>query len=150
MSARVYCLVMLVLSFAVAGCTEATNSPASISVESATPAVFNSTGAPTVEFSLPDMMCEDGCAMTVKDVLSKQSGAKDVVVDFDGKTATVAIEEGQFDADQAIAALVDKGFDNSKLKTEPPETPVTEAVHIEATPTPSNAESHPDSTGTNG
>jgi hypothetical protein len=39
-----------------------------------------------------------------------------VVVDFDTKTATVAIEDGAFDPQQAIAALVDHGFGQSQLK----------------------------------
>jgi copper chaperone CopZ len=79
---------------------------------------FNVLGSPTVEFSLPDMMCEDGCAMAVEDILARQPGAKEVQVDFEGKTATVAFEEGAFDAQQALAALVDKGFDHSSLKNE--------------------------------
>jgi copper chaperone CopZ len=79
---------------------------------------FNAAGAPTVEFSLPDMMCEDGCAMAVEDILARQPGAKEVQVDFEGKKATVAFEEGAFDAQQALAALVDKGFDHSSLKNE--------------------------------
>jgi copper chaperone CopZ len=82
----------------------------------ATEAEFNPTGAPTVEFTVPDMMCEEGCAAAVKEILSKQRGAKDVRVDFEAKTATVAIEEGKFDSQLAIAELVDKGFDKSQLK----------------------------------
>ena len=116
MSKRFYCFTMLVLSFAVSGCTDATNSPASISAESATPVVFNTAGAPTVEFSVPDMMCEESCAVQTKEILSEQPGAKEVIVNFDSKTATVAIEEGKFDAEAAIAALVDHGFDHSQLK----------------------------------
>jgi copper chaperone CopZ len=79
-------------------------------------AAFNNVGAPTVEFTLPDMMCEDGCALAVEEILERQPGAKEVQVDFEGKTAVVAIEEGAFDAEQALAALVDKGFDHSALK----------------------------------
>jgi len=63
------------------------------------------------------MMCPESCAVKVKEILSEQPGAKEVVVDFDSKTATVAIEEGKFDADAAIAALVDHGFDHSTLKS---------------------------------
>jgi hypothetical protein len=39
-----------------------------------------------------------------------------VIVDFDSKTATVAVEEGKFDSKQAIAALVDHGFEHAALK----------------------------------
>jgi copper chaperone CopZ len=78
-------------------------------------AEFNPTGAPTVEFTVPDMMCEEGCAWTVKDILSKQPGAKDVRVEFEARTATVAFEEGKFNSELAIAELVDKGFTNSQV-----------------------------------
>lgn len=63
------------------------------------------------------MMCEQSCAKKVKEILSGQPGAKEVVVDFDSKTAKVAVEkDGKFDANAAIAALVDHGFKNSALK----------------------------------
>lgn len=79
---------------------------------------IDGSGSTIVRISVPDMMCEEGCAATVKGILSKQPGAKDVVVDFDAKLATVAVEEGTFDAQQALAALIDKGFDHSKLAAE--------------------------------
>jgi copper chaperone CopZ len=116
MSSRFDCLAMLVL-LAISGCTEATNSPADISAAAATPAVFNMAGAPTVEFSVPDMMCPEGCGAKTKEILSEQPGAKEVVINFEAKTATVAVDDGEFDADAAIAALVDHGFANSALKT---------------------------------
>lgn len=82
------------------------------------PAAFNASGAPTVEFSAPDMMCEQSCAKKVKEILSGQPGAKEVVVDFDSKTAKVAVEkDSKFDANAAIAALVDHGFKNSAIKS---------------------------------
>jgi copper chaperone CopZ len=91
-----------------------------------TPTTFNVPGAPTVEFSVPDMSCPEGCGVKTKEILAKQPGAKEVVVDFDSKTATVAIEEGKFDTEAAIAALVDHGFDHSTLKGK--DSPKTEAV----------------------
>jgi copper chaperone CopZ len=103
---------LTLLSLVVAGCSDETER---VTVESSTPAAFNAAQSPTVAFALPDMMCEDGCAQAVEDILERQPGAKDVQVDFEGKTATVAIEDGVFDSQQALAALVDKGFDNSKL-----------------------------------
>jgi copper chaperone CopZ len=81
-------------------------------------ASFNPDDAPTVEFSVPDMMCPEGCGVAVEGILSKQPGVKGVVIDFEGKTAKVAIEEGTFDEEKALAALIDKQFLNSKLKTE--------------------------------
>ena len=133
MTSKLYCAVLLTLSFALAGCADTSNVAGGISVKSTTSAAFNSSGAPTIEFSLPDMMCEDGCAATVKDILSRQPGAKDVVVDFAAKTATVAIDERAFAADQAIADLVDKGFDHSALAGDATtsEPPATEAPVVQ-------------------
>ena len=64
------------------------------------------------------MMCPTSCVAKTREILSQQPGAKDVFVDFETKTATVAVEAGTFDAAQAIAALVDHGFDHSTLKSE--------------------------------
>jgi copper chaperone CopZ len=109
---------VLLFGFAVLGCSEATNPPFRASSQPAAIAVFNAAGAPIVEFSVPDMMCEEGCATTVRDILSHHPGVKDVRVDFEAKKATVAIEEDDFDPQQAIAALIDKGFDHSILVTD--------------------------------
>jgi copper chaperone CopZ len=106
-------LAILVL---LVGCSQSTSTSSS-PAESATAVAFNVAGAPTVEFSVPDMMCAESCAVKVKEILSEQPGAKEVVVDFDSKTATVAIEKGKFDPQAAIAALVDHAFDHSTLKS---------------------------------
>lgn len=68
-------------------------------------------------FDVPDMMCEFSCVPTVRDALAKQPGVKDVAVDLETKTATVAVDEDQFDAEAAIAALVDLQYKNTKLAT---------------------------------
>ena len=80
-------------------------------------AAFNAEGAPTVAFSVPDMMCEDSCVPTVEKTLAEQPGVKDVQVDLESKTATVAVDEGEFDAEKAVAALVDRQFTETKLIT---------------------------------
>jgi copper chaperone CopZ len=100
-----------------------------VSGKTVTPAVFNVGGAPTVEFSMPDMMCPEGCGEKTKEILSEQPGAKEVVIDFESKTATVAVEEDAFDAEAAIAALVDHGFEHSTLKSDaaPATTPTSPA-----------------------
>jgi copper chaperone CopZ len=87
----------------------------------ATPVVFNAEGAPTVEFSVPDMMCEDSCVPTVRETLAKQPGVKDVKVELATKTATVAVDKDAFDADAAVAALVDLQFTQTKLASPPAE-----------------------------
>src|SRR3954469_22364287 len=97
------------------GCSQSGQQTGDIS-KSTTPVSFNTAGAPTVEFSVPDMMCPEGCGAKVKEILSEQPGAKDVLVDFPAKTAKVAVDKDKFDAKQAVAALVDHQFKNSTLK----------------------------------
>ena len=112
-----YAVAVLVAALAV-GCQQQPASMPKAASDAVTPTAFNVAGAPTVEFSAPDMMCPEGCGTKVKEILSEQPGAKEVVVDFDSKTATVAIDQdGKFDANAAVAALVDHGFKNSALKS---------------------------------
>lgn len=85
------------------------------SASDATSATFNSIGAQVVEFSVPDMMCAEGCGEKTKSILLEQPGAKEVLVDFESKTVSVATAD-TFDVDAAIAALVDHGFDHSTVK----------------------------------
>jgi len=109
--------IALVLALTViSGCGEQEREVGSTATETVTATAFNTSGAPTIEFSVPDMMCPEGCGEKTKEILAEQPGAKDVLVDFDAKTATVAIEDDKFDAQQALAALVDHGFDHSTLK----------------------------------
>jgi len=111
------------------GCTEHSGRAPAV-VEKATPAVFNAAGLPTVEFNAPDMMCPDGCGEKVKEILSGQPGAKEVVVDFEAKKAKVAIDDSdKFDKQAAVAALVDHGFANSSVVgDEPAADPKPEAT----------------------
>jgi copper chaperone CopZ len=126
------CLGLVLL----AGCSEqAANTPA-VDATAIAPASFNKAGAPTVEFSVPDMMCPEGCGAKVKEILSAQLGAKDVLVDFPGKTAKVAVDKDKFDAKQAVAALVDHQFKNSALKdasasTAAPSSPAADAKSVQ-------------------
>jgi copper chaperone CopZ len=78
-------------------------------------AAFNVAGAPTVEFEVPAMMCEESCAKKVRELLADQAGVKDVVVDFPAKKATVAVDADKFDAQAAKDVLLDYGFDGSKV-----------------------------------
>jgi copper chaperone CopZ len=82
------------------------------------PVAFNTAGAPTVQFSVPDMVCES-CSAAVHETLAKQPGAKEVVVDLEEKVATVAIDKVSFDEEAAVAALLDKQFPNAKLLAAP-------------------------------
>ena len=119
MSARVYLSASFVFSFALIGCSKTPNTANDFAVQSATPVVFNTAGAPTVEFNAPDMMCPEGCGEKVKEILSEQPGAKEVLIDFDAKVAKVAVaDDSKFDKDAAVAALVDHGFKNSTVKSE--------------------------------
>lgn len=115
MSFRAFC-VLLVSSML--GCAQEGSNVSTPDRVVAIPVAFNAAGAPTVEFNAPDMMCPEGCGEKVKEILSKQPGAKEVVVDFDSKTATVAVEmDRDFDDAAALAALVDHGFKNSSIKS---------------------------------
>ena len=118
------------------GCSEQEAKTPPVDAAAITPASFNKAGAPTVEFSVPDMMCPEGCGAKVKEILSEQPGAKDVLVDFPAKTAKVAVDKDKFDAKQAVAALVDHQFKNSTLKnaTTPalaPSTPAADAKSVQ-------------------
>ena len=86
-----------------------------------TQTAFNADGAPTVEFSVPDMVCEFSCVPTVRETLAKQPGVKDVKVELATHRATVAVDKKKFDPNAAVAALVDLQFTNTKLANEPSE-----------------------------
>jgi copper chaperone CopZ len=125
-SAFIYRVAVLGLFIAFVTGVSASYQKAFVGQESTTPVSFNAAGAPTIELSVPDMMCEDGCAWAVQDILSKQPGTKDVHVDFNAKIVTVAIDEGQFDSQSALAELIDKGFMNSKLNALKNDVPGTQ------------------------
>lgn len=126
------CLALFTLAV---GCSQQPATSTAAAPESVTVVAFNVDGAPTVAFDVPDMMCPQSCAVKVHEILSEQPGVKDAVVDFDARMATVAIEPGKFDADAAIAALVDHGFDHSKLKSANADAPAPE-VNTAAEPAP--------------
>lgn len=111
------------ISLVLVGCSPSEQEQADFATESTTAVAFNIEGAPTVQFDVPDMMCEESCAAKVHELLGKQPGVKEVVVDFPARTATVAIEEGEFDADAAVAVLVDYGFDHSQKKSAATDSP---------------------------
>lgn len=107
--------LMTVLFFTV-GCAQSSNDPSSDVSTSATSVAFNPSGAPTIEFTVPDMMCPEGCGEKVKEILAKQPGTKDVLVEFEAKTVKVAIDKDKFDANKAVAALHDHQFGQAALK----------------------------------
>src|SRR4051812_19398274 len=100
----------------VVGCSQKSGEPSVSTSTAVTPVAFNSGGAPTVQFTVPDMMCPEGCGAKVKEILSEQPGAKDVLVEFESKSVTVAVDKDKFDPKQAIAALKDHQFSHAALK----------------------------------
>src|SRR5262245_5837027 len=111
--------IICVAAVALVGCSRQVERIPATTSNSVSATAFNLANAPTVQFSAPDMMCPEGCGEKVKEILSEQPGAKEVIVDFDSKTATVATEaDGKFDATAAVAALVDHGFKNSSVKSD--------------------------------
>jgi copper chaperone CopZ len=109
--------IICVVVTAMFGCSKHSDKMPAATAKAVEATAFNVAKLPTVAFSVPEMMCPDGCGVKVKEILSEQPGAKEVVVDFDNKTATVAIEDGaQFDSNAALAALEDHQFKNSAVK----------------------------------
>jgi len=98
------------------GCqTESAVEPVVSTGTAVTPVAFNVEGAPTAELEVPDMMCQYSCTAKVKEVLTAQTGVKEVKIDFDAKKAIVAVDRAKFDGAAAVAALVDYQFNNTKL-----------------------------------
>jgi copper chaperone CopZ len=119
-------LVVSCVACVVLGCAQGDNSSTEL-----TPAAFVAANSQVVEFSVPDMMCPEGCGVEIKEILAKQPGAKDVLIDFEHKTAIVAVEDDKFDADAAIAALADQMFPNSKLKGDSLAKPQAEGAAVQ-------------------
>jgi mercuric ion binding protein len=122
-----YALTLTLLLVAVVGCSDSKVTSTDAAKTEAKTVAFNAANAPTVQFEVPDMMCEEGCAATVKEVLRAQPGAVDVKVEFDKKLATVAVDVDKFDSDAAVAALLDKQFPNAK-RVVAPEKPAEPAA----------------------
>lgn len=114
------------------GCAEKSSVSTADAKPEAKPIAFNVAGAPTVMFEVSDMVCES-CSEAVHDTLAKQPGAKEVIVNLETKVATVAVDKEAFDAEAAVAALLDKQFPHAKLLATPgktaesatPETPAS-------------------------
>jgi copper chaperone CopZ len=98
------------------GCGTSSVDVATTEEPKATLAKFNVDGAPTVAFEVPEMHCES-CVAHVEGILGEQPGVKDVEVDLESKVAKVAVDEKEFDAEKAVAALVDVRFFEAKLIT---------------------------------
>ncbi len=98
-----------------AGCQSQRSTTSEESSAQTTSVAFNVEDAPTVTFSVPDMMCEFSCVEQVQEALTAQPGVKEVQVDFAAKRATVAVDPDEFETEAAIATLVDYQFTNSQL-----------------------------------
>ena len=120
---RFICIATLLL---VAGCQEAATTKTEAEVApidrpaepvEVTETAFNTAGAPTVRIDVPDIMCES-CVAEVKKALASHAGVADVMVSLEEKVATVAVDQETFQAEDAIALLVDHQFLNSKVVEE--------------------------------
>jgi copper chaperone CopZ len=67
-------------------------------------------GSKTVSFHVDGMMCAESCAPTVQEILGRQRGVEEAVVNFETSTATCTVDAWTFDADHAIAELADQDF----------------------------------------
>jgi hypothetical protein len=54
----------------------------------------------------------------VREVLAEQPGVEQVNVDFPQRIAALRVDKSKFNADSAVAALVDHGFEHSRVKTD--------------------------------
>ncbi len=84
--------------------------------ESAPTFDWNNESLTLVKFNVPAMTCPEGCPPAVKSALTHCDGVDQVEVDYDTKTATVAVSSENFDAQSAVAALAEFGFDNSTVQ----------------------------------
>lgn len=129
-------LVIVLLLATVVGCAESNVATTDVTKPEATAVAFNTAGAPTVQFEVPDMMCKESCAKAVRETLAAQPGAMEVVVDFPKKIATVAIDEKAFSSDDALAALLDKQFTEAKLYVAPEGPALPASPEAPAVPEP--------------
>ena len=113
-----YSSALVLISVVLIGCGDSNITSSEAEKPQAQPAAFNTAGAPTVKFSVPDMVCES-CSAAVHETLAKQPGAKEVTVDLESKIATVAVDGDSFDEEAAVGALLDKQFPNAKLLAAP-------------------------------
>ena len=97
-----------------------------------------------VDFSVPGMHCEFSCAPKVREVLSAQPGVAEVEVDLPSKTARVKADRTQFDAEAAVAALIDVQFDEPRHITTKEADEARAAAAAEAA-TPDSTEDAADS-----
>lgn len=79
---------------------------------------FNSENLPTMALLVPTIECE-GCAASVMSTLASVDGVEDVSVCVKSKTATLAIDQGSFDAEAAIAALAGNNHEGAELQELP-------------------------------
>ncbi|NOY30207.1 MAG: heavy-metal-associated domain-containing protein [Planctomycetes bacterium] len=108
-----------VVSLLAIGCQgEQAPTPDTSATVSATPVTFNTGGAPTVTFEVPDMMCQYSCVDAVKTALASQPGVREVRIDFEARQATVVVDQATFNGEAAVASLVDYQFTNSKMHQE--------------------------------
>jgi mercuric reductase len=65
-----------------------------------------------VSLSVTNMMCEQGCASHVKDLLASAPGVNSAEVDFAKKSATLEVGTG-FDESKTLAMLEKAGYPSS-------------------------------------
>lgn len=111
--------IYLLIGFAALslGCQkEQTSAPseADAPASETTQTAFNEAGAPTIQIKVPEIHCES-CVKQVTEALASQAGVADVIVSLESKVATVAINEEEFKAKDAIATLVDYQFFESEV-----------------------------------
>ena len=94
---------------ALVGCNEECPSKGKTEMKSESASTGEVTGTPVV-LSVKEMMCQEGCAKRVEEILAKAPGVKKATVQFEEKQAHLVVDPSAFDADKAVAELKTAGY----------------------------------------
>lgn len=100
------------------GCNEECPSKGKTEMKSESASAADVTGTPVV-LSVKEMMCQEGCAKRVEEILAKAPGVKKATVQFDEKQAHLVVDPSAFDADKAVAELKTAGYPTEVVPATP-------------------------------
>jgi copper chaperone CopZ len=100
------------------GCNEEcpTKGKPEMKPESTTSAAVSGT---PVTLAVKEMMCAEGCAKRVEEILASSPGVKSATVDFAGKQANLVVESSTFDSARAVADLKSAGYPAEVVSASP-------------------------------
>ncbi len=101
---------------ALVGCNDECPSKGKTEMKAESTSVGEVTGTPVV-LSVKEMMCQEGCAKKVEEILTKAPGVKKATVRFDEKQAHLVVDPSAFDADKAVSELKTAGYPTEVVST---------------------------------